>query len=361
MNKVSIIVVLWNSKKYINPVFDAIFAQTVKPIEVIAVINADDGAKEILQGEYSAFAKASADEPQVKILDPGKNLGFAGGNNLGIKNSTGEFIQLVNPDLIMEPDYIEKMLKAFEDPKVAAATGKLLRYDFEKNQKTNIIDSTGVVMSSSGRGRDRGQNQIDRCQFDKIQNSNIKYQTVFGVSGAGPMYRRSALERVKYCYPSSATDAASSPARGEEDLCEYFDEDFGSYWEDVDLSWCLNRAGFKNVYVPEAVAYHGRTAGQAKGGYLKFWNFIQHHKKIPARIRELNYKNHILMYLKNARFIFHPAFIAREVAMFGYILLFEASTLKVVPELLRQIPRAMHKRQLRRFGRSSDPAKLASE
>lgn len=292
--------------------FDAIFAQTCKDLEVIAVINADDGAKEVLQREY----------PQVKILDPEKNTGFAGGNNLGIKHSSGEFIQLVNPDLILEPNYIEELLKAFRDEEVAAATGKLLRYDFVNDKKTNIIDSTGIVMSASGRARDRGQNQIDQGQFE-LQGRTLN---VFGVSGAGSMYRRSALEKVAY--------------QG-----QIFDEDFVAYWEDVDLSWRLNNAGFENVYVPQAVAYHGRTAGQAKGGYLKVFNFIKHHKQLSPIIRQFNYKNHILMYIKNAPFIFHPAFILREFAMLSYILFFELSTLKVVPKLFRQIPRALKKRR----------------
>ena len=310
--KVSIITLPFRKMHLISPVYDAIFGQTHKDLEVIAVINADDGAKEILQREYRS----------EKILDPGKNLGFACGNNLGIKNSTGEFIQLVNPDLIMEPDYIEKLLKAFNDSKVAAATGKLLRYDFEKNQKTNVIDSTGVVMSSSGRGRDRGQNEEDKGQYDNQRE-------VFGVSGAAAMYRRSALEKIAY--------------NG-----EYFDEDFVAYWEDVDLSWRLNNARLKNVYVPGAVAFHGRTAGSSKGGYLHIFNFIKHHRTtISPEVRKFNYKNHILMFIKNAPLRWLPLFIVREIAMLGYIILFETSTLKVVPELLRQIPGALKKRASR--------------
>ncbi|MBI2355817.1 MAG: glycosyltransferase family 2 protein [Candidatus Doudnabacteria bacterium] len=333
MPKVSVILILYNSKKFIKPVMDAVLAQTHKDLEIIAVVNADDGAKGILQRNY----------PQAKIIEPGQNLGFAGGNNLGIKNSSGEFIQLVNPDLILEPDYIENLLKVFENPQVAAATGKLLRYDFEKNQKTNIIDSTGVVMSSSGRARDRGQLEQDNGQYDYKRE-------VFGVSGAGPMYRRSALEKVKYCGnnsprpPLNLRGGETASGKAGELYCEYFDEDFVAYWEDVDLSWRLNRAGFKNVYVPEAVAYHGRTAGQAKGGYLKIFNFIKHHSKLSPVVRRLNYKNHILMYIKNAKFIFHPAFILREIAMLGYIILLEMSTLKVLPQLLRQIPRMLKKR-----------------
>jgi len=505
MTKVSVITLPFRKTHLIKPVFDAIISQTHKDLEILAVINdPQDGSKEIIQNNY----------PNVKILEPGFNSWFAGGNNIAIRNSTGEFIQLVNDDLFLEPNYIEEMLKAFGDPDVAAATGKILRYDFAKNEKLNIIDSTGITMSKSGRGRDRGQNQIDQGQFDSQTE-------VFGVSGAGSMYRRSALEKVKYCVsetnciivhgcPSRKEDliditrmnakhwipwlkqslqtkgiktfaplmpepwapdyqawkkefeklpindnsilvghscacpflvrwlgdtkrkvkklilvaAAKIPAEdanekvkdlytfetdetikdrvseiviflGENEKerhkegskiyskvlgarieviknrghftfndmgttefpellaevvrgqnCEYFDEDFKMYWEDADLSWRLNNVGFKNVYASNAIAFHGRTAGQSKGGYLHLWHFVKHHKKIQPFIRQWNYKNHILMYLKNAKFI-HPLFIMREIAMFGYILIFEISTLKVMPELFRQIPKIWKKRKSR--------------
>lgn len=328
MPKVSVIILPYHKTKLIKPVFDAIFAQTHKDLEAIAVINdSNDGSKEIIRLEY----------PQVKIIESGWNAWFAAGNNLGIKNSNGEFIQLVNDDLLLEPDYIASLLKGFEDPKVAAATGKILRFDFEGNKKTNIIDSTGVTISSSGRGRDRGQLEEDKGQFDHLPE-------VFGVSGAAPMYRRSALEKVKYCERTINFATAQNVVNSEKTRCEYFDEDFVAYWEDVDLSWRLNRAGFRNIYAPRGVAYHGRTAGQSKGGYFHLWHFISHHKKVPPMIRQLNYKNHILMYLKNARFILHPAFIMREIAMLGYVLVFEPSTLKVVPQLFRQLPGILKKR-----------------
>lgn len=310
MPKVSVVVIIYNNAKWVPLVFDAIQKQTYKDLEVFCVINAsEDGSKDLIVKNY----------PAVKIIDPQKNTGFAGGNNLVIAQSSGEFIQLVNPDLILEPDYIEKLLSAFDDPNVAAATGKLLRYDFASKQKTNVIDSAGVTLSSSGRARDRGQNEEDRGQFDQSTE-------VFGVSGAGPMYRKSALEKVKF-------------------ENEYFDEDFGSYWEDVDLSWRFNNVGFKNVYVPKAVAYHGRTAGQSKGGYAHIFNFIKHHQKLSLFIRQLNYKNHILMYIKNAKHIWHPMFIFRELVMLGYVVVFETGTLKVIPELLMTIPKILKKRQ----------------
>lgn len=307
--KVSVIFVIYEGKKYIKPAFDAVFAQTHKDLEVIAVINkSTDGAKEEIQNNY----------PQVKIIDPGQNLFFAKGNNVGIHASSGEYIQLVNQDVILEPNYIEEILKAFSDNKVAAATGKILRYDFENNCKTKVVDTLGIVMNKSGRARDIGQLQEDNGQFENASE-------VFGVSGAVPMYRKSALDKVKYNQ-------------------EYFDEDFGAYWEDADLSWRLNTAGFKNVYAPKAVAYHGRTAGQSEGGYLHLFEFIKHHSKLSRQILRWNYKNHLLMYIKNARF-FHPAFIIRELVMLGYIIIFETATLKVIPELIQTLPKIWKKRQ----------------
>lgn len=355
--KVSIIVLIYNAKKYIKPLFDSVFNQTYKNLEVLAIINGStDGSKDTIAENFS----------QVKIIDPKKNLWFCKGNNLGITQSTGDLIYLVNQDVVLEPDNMEKMVKVFEDQKVGAATGKVLRYDFINNKKLNIIDSTGIIMSKSGRGKDRGQLEVDLGQYDHRRE-------VFGVSGAVAMYRKSALEKVKYCSdinskqnfpplsdlipslspnPSPAPlDRASSPFAGEEkmegDKCEYFDENFVAYWEDVDISWRLNNAGFKNVYVPEAVSFHGRTAGAAKGGYLHLLHFIKHHKDISPIVRQLNYKNHILMYIKNARVI-HPLFILREIAMLGYVIIFETSTLKVVPELLRQIPKILRKRKAAR-------------
>jgi GT2 family glycosyltransferase len=310
MTKVSIVTLPFRKNFLIKPVYDAMFAQTHQDLEVIAVINdPTDGSKEIIQKDY----------PQVKIVEPGNNVFFAKGVNLGIKASAGDFIQLVNDDLILEPNYIERLLKVFDDPKVAAATGKVLRYDFEKNQKLKIIDTLGVSISVTGRARDIGQLQMDKGQFDQSAE-------VFGVSGAASMWRKSALDKVKF-----------------ED--EYFDEDFVMYWEDVDMSWRLRNAGYMIRYAPSAVAYHGRTAGQSEGGYLHVFKFIQHHKKLSPQILKWNYKNHILMYIKNAKFIFHPAFILREIAMLGYIIIFEAGTLKVIPELFRQLPRIWKKRK----------------
>lgn len=314
MPKVTVVQVIYNSKRFIEPVFNAIFAQEFKDFDVVVVVAGNnDGGKELIIQKY----------PQVQIIDPGYNIGFAKGHNLVFEKYNSEFFQLVNPDMIMAPNYIEEMLKVFTDTKVGAATGKLLQSDFTmgtivEHNGSHCLDTTGVTISKSGRARDRGQHEQDYSQYDNIT-------LVQAVSGAGAMYRKSALDSVKYQQ-------------------EYFDEDFHSYWEDVDLSWRMANQGWKNVFVPSAIGYHGRAAGSSEKGYADVAGFISHHKKLSPQVRQLNYKNHILMYLKNSPW-YYPQFFVREFFMFFYILFFEPGTLKVVPEIFKLCPKMLLKRR----------------
>ena len=315
MPRVTVIQVVYNNRRFIEPVFSSIFNQTLRDFNVVAVIAGNqDGGKEFLAQRF----------PQVEIIDPGYNIGFAAGHNLVFEKFHSEFFQLVNPDLIMEPDYIEKLVAVFENDKnVGVATGKLLQYDFTNGRKTEIIDSTGVTINKSGRARDRGQHEVDSGQYDNLTN-------VDAVSAAGAMYRSSALQATSYKLQANK---------------EFFDEDFHSYWEDVDLAWRMKNAGWKNIYVPAAVAHHGRAAGSSENGYADVAGFIRHHKRLPSRVRQLNYQNHIFMYIKNSPW-FYPEFFVREFFMLGYIILFEFGTLKVVPNIFKLLPKMWQKRKL---------------
>jgi GT2 family glycosyltransferase len=334
MPKVTAIQVYYNHRKFIDKVFPAVLNQTYKDMEFIVVIAGnEDGGKEYMQEKY----------PQVKVVDPGYNIGFARGHNELFASLNSELFQLVNPDLILEPNYIEEMVKAFDDPAVSAATGKLLQYDFEHNQPTKIIDTTGVQYAKSGRARDRGQHEEDAGQYD---NDRV----VIAVSGAGPMYRKSALEVVKY--PSRSTNnlsrhsgTLSSLGEGkQEEAFEYFDEDFHTYFEDVDLSMRFTNAGFKNLFVPSAVGYHGRGAGSTKAGYKDVKGFVKHHKKFSQQVLRWNYKNHVFLFIKNSP-KWYPQFFIREFFYNCYVLVFETATLKVLPEFFRQLPFIKQKRK----------------
>ncbi len=315
MPRVTLIQQVYNSRKYIPLVYAAMVNQTYEDLQIIAQIVADDGGcKEYIQEHY----------PQIKILEPGYNIGFARGHNEIFAATDTEIFQLVNPDLILQPDFVERMVEEFDsNPQLGSVAGKLLHYDFNKNQSTNVIDSTGIVVFRSGRGIARGQHQHDRGQFDKDNK-------IIGPDGAAATYRKAALESVKYQRPDGRY--------------EYFDEDMHSYWEDVDLSWRIVNAGWQTKFVPEAVAYHGRTAASSPGGYKKVFAFIKHHKQIPARIRQLNYKNHIFMFIKNSP-RWYWQFFVRELFYHIYVLFVEPTTFKVWPEFFRQLKPMLAKRR----------------
>ena len=324
--RVTAITVVYNSRKFLEPVLEALIAQTHENMAVIAVIcKSEDDSREFIEANY----------PGVRIIDPGGNVGFAKAHNLVFERNEADFVQLVNPDLVLERDYVQRMLQAFRDTEVGAATGKLLQYDFDNSARTNVIDSTGVIVSTDGRAKDRGQHEVDTGQYDLDTE-------LLAVTGAGAMFRREALEAAKM-RRSGDRDHKSTPPTGPSGQSEYFDEDFHTYGEDVDLCWRMVSLGYKSVYVPGAVAYHGRGVGSSRRGYSNLRSFVKHRKKIPLRVRRMIYKNHILLMVKNAP-RFYLRFFARELAMFGYLLLFEPMVLGILPTLFRQIRRALLKR-----------------
>lgn len=329
MAKVALIQVVYNSRKFIPKVFPAALNQTYKDTEFVVVIAGnDDGGKEYIAENF----------PQVKIIDPGYNIGFARGHNEFFAATDAEFIQLINPDLIITPTFVEEMLKPFEDPKVGAVSGKLLQYDFNKDQPTGLIDTTGVFISKSGGGRDRGQNEVDNGQYDDKSG-------IMAVSGAGVMYRKAALMDVAYMRPDGRR--------------EFLDEEFEMYWEEIDLGWRLQWAGWSAKFTPKAIAYHGRTAGSNPGGYKKVFSFIKHHKKFTEKTRRLNYQNHIFMFIKNSP-KWYWKFFVREFFYQCYVLVFETRTLGVLPQMFKRLPIIWKKRKYIKQHRKISVAEMDS-
>lgn len=312
-----------NIVRYNHPwgvIRDCINSVLAQDVDGLSVTLMENGSADSIEKEIGPLLDQ---QPRLKYENNGKNLGFAGAHNLFIARSAAVIVVPLNPDTVMTPGYLRFLTESFVDPRVGAATGKMVRPQ-HSDDGLPILDGTGIVMSKARRGRERGQNEIDRNQFD----SSLY---VFGVSGTASAYRKSALEKVRL---------------GEH---EYFDEDFFAYWEDLDLSWRLRLAGFECLYVPQAVIYHSRVAGQSKGGYRRPIEFIRHHRKLPERIRRWNWKNQLFCIVKND---FGPGFwrsclsvTGRQLLMFGYIIAFEPGTLGAVPDLFRLLPKMLEKRK----------------
>jgi GT2 family glycosyltransferase len=275
-----------------------------------------ENIKELMINKYES-------NPHFSYKENDKNLGFAGAHNKFFNESDAELVMPLNPDAIMQPGFISALVVVFEDPTVGSAEGKMLKPEVLKDG-SHLIDGTGLVVSRSRRARERGQLQKDLGQYDTITN-------IFGVSGTAPMYRKSALEKVRI---------------GDR---EYFDEDFFAYWEDLDLAWRLRLAGYKAVYVPNAVIYHSRAVGQSKSGYKNPLQFVKHHSKFSVKVKRWNWRNHLFAIIKNdfgSSFWRDSLFIlGREAAMFVYVIFFEPSTLGAIPDFLKLLPKMIAKRK----------------
>ncbi|MBU3091662.1 glycosyltransferase family 2 protein [Clostridium sp. CM028] len=300
---VSVVVINWNNKSYIKRCIDSIIRQTFKNIELIFIDNnsSDDS--------YEYFCKEYPNENFIKVNND-KNLGYSGAANQGINMAHGEYVMIINPDIVMESDFVEKLyIFTVRDEEIAAVSGKLLKYDFKNDKKLNYIDSAGIEMFRSRRCIDRGQNQEDIGQYDTTEQ-------IFGVCGAAPFYRKSALEKVRI-------------------ENEYFDEDFFAYKEDIDLSWRFNLAGLKCMYYPKAIAYHGRGFGKGENGIK---NYINARKKQSKFIRGLSFRNQYLMILKNeTKQTFKRdkwQIIKNFIKFLMFSLIFEPFNLKSIKEIL---------------------------
>jgi GT2 family glycosyltransferase len=309
---VSVIILNWNSQKFIRACLDSLAEQTYPNLETIILDNAStDNSDDLIEQNY----------PDVKLIRSKENLGFCRGNNVAAIEAKGDYLFFLNQDVVLEPDYIEKQVTILKkDPKIAAVQGKLLRYDFSKMEKLETIDSAGIAAYRNRRFIDIGQTEEDAPKFNQEGE-------VFAVTGAALFARKTALAEIA---PTG----------------EYFDEDFFAYKEDIDLCWRLRNLGWSCYYQPSAVAYHGRTSAKAPSGSLK--SVIKHQLKKPEYVRKLSPRNQLMMQLKNeTNGTYWPDFFPmakRELVYAGFTLFYTPKLLCTYCSFLAHIPKMLKKR-----------------
>lgn len=308
--------------------------QTYGNLKIFFIDNNSPDAtwKDILKENY-------VNHPNLKIIANSENTGYARAANQGIRlamENGAQYAVITNPDIIYSPQYFEKVAARMEqDMQIASITGKIYKYDFDRDRPTNIIDTVGLFAYKNRRVIDDGQGLIDTGQFDEECE-------VFGVSGACPLYRISALEDVKI-------------------MDEYFDEDFFMYKEDVDLAWRLRLYGHKNLYYPKAVAYHGRGTGVQR----RFFNReVLHGRSHLSRFQKKHaFTNQHLMEMKNELW---PNFwkdfgaiVKRKLGTALYVTFKEPYLWGSYLRYLKKLPRALKKRSLIMKNRRIEPEKMA--
>jgi GT2 family glycosyltransferase len=322
---VTVGIVTWNSAHVIEACIASVRAQTYRPLALRLLDNASaDDTRERVTRITSPEERLGAD----------RNLGFSAAHNRLIFASTTEFYLCLNPDVVLTPDFLERIIAAMRrDPRAGSATGKLLRMresDASGADRggTDVIDSTGIVMTPSQRHLDRGADRLDDGRY-------AREELVFGASGAAAVYRRAMLEDVKT--PRGAAGARTGAGTDTGAAAEYFDEDFFAYREDADLAWRAQLLGWNCVYAPDAVARHGRRVTPERRSAL------------PAAINYYSVRNRFLLRMKNQtaghalRFLL-PA-LARDLQVIGYVLLKEHSSLGALGDVFRLRRTTMAKRR----------------
>lgn len=272
---VSILITTYNSARHLKACLESLLQQELSDQEIIVVDNASsDGTRAVLR----QF------ETRAHVIYNETNRGFAGGQNQAIGQARGDWLLSLNPDVLLSPGFLSKLVKAGEsNARIGTVCGKLLRWG-PSGECTNVIDSTGIYFLRNLRHLDRGSGQIDQGQYDEPEY-------IFGATGAAALYRRAMVEDI----------AAGG---------EFFDEDFFAYREDADVAWRAQLMGWSCLYTPEAVAWHVRRVTPER------------FRQLPDEINRHSIKNRFLMRAKNISFaLYSRLFIpiaARDFLILGY-------------------------------------------
>ncbi len=289
MKKLAVIIVNWNGEKYVKECLDSFATQTFKDY-VIYFVDNDSSDRSL------AIAKTY---PNLKIIESGANLGFAGGNNLAIKESLSEgfrFIALINPDTVLQPETLQGLVTTISSNEhVGAVQSKIL------------IDGTDKINTF---GNDLHYLGFSYCGNYKQPNKPIVTHEITIASGAAAIFSSAALKNIGM-----------------------LDEDFFMYQEDADLSLRLWENGYKVLVSENSTIYHKYSFSRNKH---KFYYFERNRLIIM-------FKNYDLRTLA----VLFPIIIFTEALMLGYSLIGGWLNLKIkgYMDIIRIWPSIMNGRR----------------
>jgi len=226
--RVSVITINFNQLHHTLALLKSLQNITYPNVEVIVVDNCS--AKNPVTEIKTAF-------PDVKVIVSDINLGFAGGNNLGIQEATGEYLLFLNNDTEVDPGFLEPLVHLFQsNPKAGAASSKILYYNSD-----NIIQYAGstCVNPLTGRNKRVGYMEKDLGQHDILRETDLAH-------GCAMMVPRRVIDEVGM-----------------------MPELFFLYYEEID--WCetIKRAGYRIYFVPASRVFHKESMSVGKNSTLK--------------------------------------------------------------------------------------------
>ena len=221
---VSVVILTWNSEDFIALCLESLSRQTYPNFEIIVVDNAsrDSTVQRLKKCPHASLV--------AKLIVNEKNLGCAGGNNVGWRASSGDIVIFLNPDTVVTKTWMEDLAAALlADPKAVIA-GCKIHYP-----NSHRIQHAGGILYPNGMSRHVGSGEADLGQYEQPGEADY-------VTGAAIGVKRDFLENTGG-----------------------FDEDyFPAYFEETDLCYKARKQGMRVLYVPRALLYHYESPGLSR-------------------------------------------------------------------------------------------------
>ena len=212
---VSVIVLNYNAGELLLNCIESIKKSAYKNLEIIVVDNiSTDKSQKICKEKY----------PDIKLIQNDENFGYCEGNNIGIREAKGDYIIILNPDTIVESNWIEALISAYNK----FGEGLYQPKHLSLNEKT-VYMSAGNMLNIFGFGYAREKGNKDENQFNKIEEIGYASGTCLFTSSA-------VLKKVGL-----------------------FDPFIFLYHDDLDLGWRASQLGIKSYYVPTSLIYHAES------------------------------------------------------------------------------------------------------
>ena len=224
---VSIIILNYNAGKLIEECVDSIYQSNYKNFEIILV---DNNSKD------ESHVKCKEKFPLINLIANKENLGYCEGNNVGIRVANGKFVIVLNPDTIVEPNWINELLQGYEKFGHGIYQPKFLTID-----NKSILQSTGNMIQLFGFGYSRNKGDKDEKQFNNIENINYASGT--------------CLFTTKEIFTQLG----------------FFDSFLFAYHDDLDLCWRASMQGIQSYYIPTSIVFHPSEGFSFKWSNFKFF------------------------------------------------------------------------------------------
>jgi GT2 family glycosyltransferase len=254
MSKAALIILNWNGLQYLQKFLGTVVSLSSFPGSVVCV--ADNGSID------DSVKWVKNNYPSVKVIELGKNHGFAGGYNIALEQIEAEYFILINSDIEVTSGWAEKLVRFMDDhPEAAACQPKILSW--HNRHYFEYAGAAGGYIDKFGYPFCRGR------VFDKIEKDEGQYDNIceiFWTSGACMIIRANAWKR-----------------------CKGFDPSFFAHMEEIDLCWRLLLDGYKLYFFPDSVVYHvGGGALPYNSPFKTYLNFRNNlfllHKNLPGKI-----------------------------------------------------------------------------